>query len=198
MTNPVTKKPETLEELLDDRNSHPNRGKINGKPVVKSGSTELRGKIPKPLYDQMIYITRAFSLGKGDAARGGALDVIEKICVHEAGEDFLRWQTIQYDGPYRLFRGNIPSGLYESIAAIFDEKGYPINDMATIVVSCFVSRYKIALQKRIQQLQKEFNTTPEEIEKAFAGDAKQLARDKKIEILQNAGKLSDIDIEKMD
>lgn len=125
----------------------------------------------------MIYITRAFSLTKGDA------DAMAKICSHEACNDFIKWQTVRYDGSYRLFRGNIPTGLYESLFAIFEEKKYLTNDIAIIVISCFVSKNAIVFQKRIQQLKIEFDVTEEEIVKAFAGDAKTIARDKKIDIL---------------
>lgn len=199
MTNSATpKKPETLEEYIEDRDSHPSRGKINGRLVAKTGSVELRGKIPKPLYDKMIYITRTFSMGKAEAAQNGALEAIEKICSQEAGENFLKWQPIKYDGPYRLFRGNVPIGLYEAVVGIFEEKGYSPNDMATIIISCFVSKNQIIFKKRIEQLKQEFDATEEEICEAFANDAKKIARDKKIAILQAGGELSDIDKEKMD
>lgn len=200
MPNPETpKKPVTLEELEADKKAHPERGMINGIPVVERGSQELRGHIPKPLYDEMIYITRAFSLGKAEAAQYGAWEAIDRMCVHESGQDFLKWKTIQYDGPYRLFRGGMPIGLYESLTSTpLEEKGYAPEDMATIVISCFVSKCNKAYQKRLKQLTEKFQVSEAEILDVFADEAKKIARDKKIEKLKLGEELTEIDREKMD
>jgi hypothetical protein len=199
MSNPPTpKKPVTLEELEADKQAHSDRGMINGIPVVERGSAELRGYIPKPLYDEMIYITRAFSLGKAEAAQYGAWEAIDKMCVHESGQDFLKWKTVKYDGAYRLFRGGISIGLYDSLTSTLSEKGYPPEDMATIVISCFVSKCNQAYQKRLKQLAEKFQVSEVEIFDAFADDAKKIARDKKIQKLKSGEHLTELDKEKMD
>ncbi|GJD19922.1 hypothetical protein RIVM261_048780 [Rivularia sp. IAM M-261] len=200
MTNPAQKpqKPVTLEELEADQKAHPERGLINGILVVERGSVELRGYIPKPLYDEMIYITRAFSLGKAEAAQYGAWEAIDRMCVHESGQDFLKWKTVKYDGAYRLFRGGISIGLYESLTSTLLEKGYAPEDMAIIVISCFVSKCNKAYQKRLNQLAEKFQVSVAEILDAFALDAKKIAREKKIEKLKSGGELTELDKEKMD
>lgn len=197
LSDKMTKKPETLSEYIQDRDSHPNRGKVNGESVVTPGSVEVRGKIPKPLYNKMIYMTRSLTLGKGDAALIGACEVIERLSNQDT-ESFIKWQTITYDGEYRLFRGVIPAGLHETLVNIIEEKKYTSSDMAIIVVSCFVNKNKAVFNRRIQFLKEKFNVSEEDIYDALAGDAKQLARNKKIAILEAGGTLSDIDKEKMD
>ncbi|BAZ18398.1 hypothetical protein NIES4071_102830 (plasmid) [Calothrix sp. NIES-4071] len=195
----MAKKPETLSEYIQDRDSHPNRGRVNGEPVVTPGSVEVRGKIPKPLYNKMIYMTRSLTLGKGDAALIGACEVIERLSSQDT-ENFIKWkwQTITYNGEYRLFRGVIPAGLHETLVNILEENEYSSSDIATIVVSCFIDKNKAVFNRRIQFLKEKFNVSEEDIYDALAGDAKQLARNKKITILEAGGTLSDIDMEKMD
>lgn len=187
------KKPETLEELEANRDSHPNRGKISGKPVVKSGSVELRGNIPKPLYEQMLCITNAFSTGKAEAAQFGTWEAISQLTSHEHAQDFIKLSAVKYDGQYTLFRGYVPIGLYESLIAILSEKGYYPEDIATIVISCFVSKSERAYRKRLEQLKAEFNVEESIIIEAFKGESKKIAIDKKIAKLKSGEELTELD-----
>ncbi|OKH45328.1 hypothetical protein NIES2101_26850 [Calothrix sp. HK-06] len=187
------KKPETLEELEANRDSHPNRGKIKGKSVVRSGSVELRGTIPKPLYEQMLCVTSAFSIGKAEAAQFGAWEAISQITNHERAQDFIKLSTVKYDGSYTLFRGYVPAGLYESLTAILCEKGYYPEDTATIVISCFVSKSERAYRKRLEQLKAEFNVEESIIVEAFKGESKKVAIDKKINKLKSGEELTELD-----
>lgn len=186
------KKPSTLEELKANAESHPDRGKINGKPVVKHGSIELQKKIPKPLYGQLLCMINAFSISKSDAAIIGAAYAISEIFDNQHPQSFIAVNT-GYEGDTTLFRGNIPIGLHESLIAILKEKGYNPKDATTIIVSCFVNKSERAYRKRLKQLKEEFNTDDESIIKAFKGESKRVAIEKKIAKLESGEELSETD-----
>lgn len=58
------KNPETIEELTTDLENHPERGKIDGKPLVKFDPKEISGLIPESLYDEFIQSGAAMGLDK--------------------------------------------------------------------------------------------------------------------------------------
>jgi hypothetical protein len=58
------KNPESLEELAIDLESHPERGKLDGKPLIKFELKEISGTIPESLYDEFIQSGAAMGLDK--------------------------------------------------------------------------------------------------------------------------------------
>ncbi len=58
------KNPQTTEELKADIESHPERGRVENKPLVKFEPKEISGYIPESLYDEFIQSGAAMGLDK--------------------------------------------------------------------------------------------------------------------------------------
>ena len=58
------KNPETVKDLTTDLENHPERGKLDGKPLVKFDPKEISGFIPESLYEEFIQSGAAMGLDK--------------------------------------------------------------------------------------------------------------------------------------
>ena len=56
------RKPQTKTELEQDLQSHPERGMINGKPVVNDKRREIRGTIPAELKQKFLRVCACYGL----------------------------------------------------------------------------------------------------------------------------------------
>jgi hypothetical protein len=56
------RKPETKQELEQDIQAHPERGKINGKPVVDDGRRQIRGTVPAELKRKFLRFLACYGL----------------------------------------------------------------------------------------------------------------------------------------
>lgn len=58
------KNPETIKELTTDIENHPERGRLDGKPLVKFEPKEISGFIPESLYEEFLQSGAAMGLDK--------------------------------------------------------------------------------------------------------------------------------------
>jgi len=84
------KKPQTPEELSADIESHPERGKVDGEPVIRLDRTEFRGSVPRELYRQALLIGGAMGLSKSDI-----LVVALTKFVSDPGHQAVKEATLQ-------------------------------------------------------------------------------------------------------
>jgi hypothetical protein len=90
MTDRSSKKPQTPEELSADIESHPDRGKVDGEPVIRLDRTEFRGSVPRELYRQALLIGGSMGLSKSDI-----LVVALTKFVSDSGHQAVKEATIQ-------------------------------------------------------------------------------------------------------
>ena len=193
------KKPTTAAEIRADIEAHPNRGKINGQSIVRKGKIELRGYVPKPLYDEMIHLSRALSFSKADAAICGGWEALDQLVIQAKEQEFVRWKILATYPQTRLFRGNVPTGLYEMLDEWLILAGYEKENLATLVLTCFVAKYGVrhAYNKFVSDIIDAHGVTRADVEKAFEDDAKDEARKKRENLsLERGG--APVEDEKMD
>jgi hypothetical protein len=90
MTDRSKKKPQIQEELSADIESHPDRGKIDGEPVIRLDRTEFRGSVPRELYKQALLIGGSMGLSKSDI-----LVVALTKFVSDSGHQAVKEATLQ-------------------------------------------------------------------------------------------------------
>jgi hypothetical protein len=90
MTDRSKKKPQTQEELSADIQSHPERGNVDGEPVIRLDRTEFRGSVPRELYRQALLIGGAMGLSKSDI-----LVIALSRFVSDPGHQALKEATLQ-------------------------------------------------------------------------------------------------------
>jgi hypothetical protein len=95
--NKQFKNPETTEELRADIESHPERGRVDEKPLVKFESKEISGFIPESLYEEFIQSGAAMGLDKDNLLLAAITKFVTDPGVIALRQAFLARKAQKHD-----------------------------------------------------------------------------------------------------
>ena len=91
------KQPQTAEELQKDIESHPDRGKLDGEPVVRFDSKDLSGSIPRTLYNEFLPICGSKGYNKSQGLTEAVSQWVASEGNQAAKENFLKRKAQQHN-----------------------------------------------------------------------------------------------------
>ena len=83
MAEKKNRKPTTPEELKADINDHPERGTIAGVPIVRFEQDEIRARIPKELYRELLIWAGLQGMTKSEAVQYAVTQLLNSPGVQE-------------------------------------------------------------------------------------------------------------------
>ena len=90
------KQPSTTEELQKDIESHPDRGKLDGEPVVRFDSKELSGSIPRTLHNEFLLICGSKGYNKSQGLTEAVSQWVADQGNQTAKENFIKRKAQQH------------------------------------------------------------------------------------------------------
>ena len=114
-TPPTNKKPTTPEELKADIVSHPDRGTIEGVPVVRFDQDEIRAKIPKELHREFLIWAGLHGMTKSEAMQYAITHLLNTPGVQDSIQRRLREKSELFDVSVSEVRNGI-LGYFKKIA----------------------------------------------------------------------------------
>ena len=111
------KNPETVEELKADLESHPDRGKINGKDVVRFDLREFSGHIPHTLVDRALECGAPFGFTQDEILIAALTMWTSDSGVQQARLIYQQELADKHDVPTKIVRSKI-RGAYKKIKRI--------------------------------------------------------------------------------
>ena len=187
----MPQKPQTLEELEQWVASHEDHGKINGEPIIQTGSVEVRsGLVPGDLYDEALLVGAAFSFNKSDIGTHALLKLLSSPMTELMQNKLI--ELGQYEAKTE-FRAYIPTSLYNLAMATKDRLSWNNSQLMTLALSLFVSDLgvKEVYQKFLNQITEASGLSAAEIEQKIFDCRRYEARVKRLELSRQKGEFVD-------
>lgn len=178
----MPRKPQTIEELEQWVTEHADHGKIDGKPIIQTGTIEIRsGFVPGNLYDEALLIGAAFSFNKSDIGTHALLKFLASPIT-----EMMLYKLVelgQYEGKTE-FRAYIPTSLHNLAMGIKDRLGWNNSQLMTIALSLFVADLGIkeVYQQFLDQISEQAGLTTAQIEQKIFDCRRYEARVKRLEL----------------
>ena len=183
----MAQKPQTLEELEAWVASHDDHGKINGQPVIKPGTVELRSAmIPGNLYDEALLIGAAFSFTKSDLGTHALFQLLASPITELMKDGLIELATQESKTEFRAY---IPSRLYDLAMATKEELSLNNSQLMTLALSLFVSDLGVrrVYSRFLVQVSESSGLSPSEIEQKIFDCRRYEARVKRLELSRQRG-----------
>jgi hypothetical protein len=183
----MPRNPQTLEELEQWVLNRQDHGKINGEPVIKTGTIEIRsGFVPGDLYDEALLIGAAFSFNKSDIGTHALLKFLASPVT-----EMMRTKLIElnhYESKTE-FRAYIPTSLHNLAMAAKERLGWNNSQMMTLALTLFVTDLGIkeVYQQFLDQISDQSGLATAEIEQKIFDCRRYEARVKRLELSRQRG-----------
>ncbi|NEP01246.1 MAG: hypothetical protein F6K58_21825 [Symploca sp. SIO2E9] len=181
------KKPETIEELeawLENRKDH---GKINGEPIIQTGTTEIRsGFVPGNLYDEVLLIGAAIGFNKSQIGTHALLKFLASPTKEMLQDKLLELGSYEAHSEFRAY---IPTSLYELAVAVREQLSWNNSQLMTVSLSLFVNDLGIkeVYRQFLDKKSEETGLTTQEIEQKIFDCWRYQAREKRLELSRQRG-----------
>lgn len=111
----TNKKPITPEELKADIENHPNRGTIEGIPVMRFEQDEIRGRIPKELHREFLIWLGLHGMTKSEGIQYAITQLLNTPGVQQTIDRRLREKSELFNVPVAEVRNAI-LGYFKKLA----------------------------------------------------------------------------------
>lgn len=183
----MPKKPETLQELEEWLESHQDHGKINGEPIIKTGSIEIRsGLVPENLYNEALLIGAAFSFSKSNIGTHALLKLLSSSVTEMMKDKMLELGSYGAD---REFRCYVPTSLHNLAMVAKEKLGFNNSQLMTLALSLFVNDLGIkeVYKQYLDQIATDAGLSTTEIEQKIFDCRRYEARVKRLELSRAKG-----------
>ncbi len=183
----MAQSPQTLEELEQWVASRQDHGKINGEPVIATGTIELRsGFVPGDLYNEALLIGATFSFNKSDIGTHALLKLLASPVTQMMQDKYL--ELGEYEAKTE-FRAYIPTSLYNLTMGVKDRLGWNNSQLITLALSLFVNDLGIkeVYQQFLKQIADKSGLSTAEVEQKIFDCRRYEARIKRLELSRAKG-----------
>jgi hypothetical protein len=180
-------KPKTIQELEQWIESHQDHGKINGEPIIKTGSVEMRsGFVPGDLYDKALLVGAAFSFSKTDIGTHAMLKFLSSPVKGLMKEKLIELGNYEAKTEFRAY---IPTSLYELVMHKRNELEWNNSQLMTLALSLFVNDLGIkeVYQQFLDQISAQSDLSSNQIEQKIFDCRRYEARVKRLELSRQKG-----------
>lgn len=108
------RKPQSKNELKQDVESHPERGKVNGEDIIRFDRVEVRVKVPRELYRKALSIGGPMGLSKTEIITLALVKLVSDSGLQGVEEGFLEYQCEKHQITKKEARSKI-FGAYKAV-----------------------------------------------------------------------------------
>ncbi|HEY9610631.1 hypothetical protein [Allocoleopsis sp.] len=183
----MSDKPNSIEELEQWLINHADDGKIEGQPVIETGTIEIRsGFVPGDLYDEALLRGAALSFNKSEIGINALIRFLSVNITNMIEAGVLKM------GEYEArteFRAYIPTGLHNLVMRRKDQLGLSNSQIMTISLSLFVNDLAIneLYQQYLDALSEKYGLSTNQIEQKIFDFRRYQARVKRLELSKAKG-----------
>ncbi len=183
----MPQRPQSIEELEQWLELHRDDGKINGEPIIKTGTIEIRsGFVPGDLYDEALLVGAAFSFTKSSIGTHALLKFLASPVTELMQSKLIELASYEAKTEFRAY---IPTSLYNLAIAARDGFGWNNSQLMTLALSLFVSDLGIkeVYQRFLDQISDQSGLATAEIEQRIFDCRRYEAREKRLELSRQQG-----------
>lgn len=183
----MSEKPNSIEELEQWLVNHADDGKIEGQPVIETGTVEIRsGFVPGDLYDEALLRGAALSFNKSEIGINALIRFLSVNVTKMLEAGVLKMG--EYDARTE-FRCYIPTGLHNLVMRRKEQLSLSNSQIMTIAISLFVNDLVIneLYQQYLDALSEKHGLTTAQIEQKIFDFRRYQARAKRLELSKAKG-----------
>lgn len=183
----MSEKPNSIEELEQWLVNHADDGKIDGQPVIETGTIEIRsGFVPGDLYDEALLRGAALSFNKSEIGINALIRFLSVNVTKMLETGVLKIGEYEARTEFRCY---IPTGLHNLVMRRKEQLGLSNSQIMAISLSLFVNDLAIneLYEQYLDSLSDKYGVTTSQIEQKIFDYRRYQARVKRLELSRAKG-----------